>query len=107
MNKCENPYNYAMNLESLKLLEQNGILRTLLLLLERQRYVTELLKSSINPDGIMSQDSLRKTRKNLLNLGLINEQIDEGPRPKTFLVITEKGRRIAGKLEEIQEILKD
>ncbi len=59
------------------------------------------------PDGIMSQDSLKKYRRNLADLGLIIEQIEEGPRPKMFLVITKKGRRIAEKIREIMEILEE
>ena len=40
-------------------------------------------------------------------MGLIIEQIEEGPRPKTFLVITEKGRRVAEKVKEVLEILEE
>jgi len=96
-----------MNIDILKLLEQNGAVRSIILISERNRYVTELLKSSINPEGIMSQDSLKKVRHNLAALGLITEEIEEGPRPKTFLVITEKGRRVAEKVKEILEILEE
>ncbi len=52
-------------------------------------------------------DALRKVRRNLAELGLIIEKIEEGPRPKTFLVITEKGRRVAEKVKEILKILEE
>jgi len=91
----------------IELLEQTGSTRTLLLLSERQHYVSELVRSTINPDGVASLDSLKKVRRNLAELGLIIEQIEEGPRPKTFLVITEKGRRVAEKVKEILEILEE
>ena len=92
-------------MQYLDLLEQTGALRVLLLLNEKQRYITELRKSSVNPEGIMSQDSLWKCRRNLTELKLIIEEIEDGPRPKTFLVITEKGRRVAEKIAQILEIL--
>jgi DNA-binding MarR family transcriptional regulator len=50
-------------------------------------------------------DALRKVRFNLSKLGLITEEIKEGPRPKTFLIITPKGRRVTEKIKEILRIL--
>ena len=94
-------------MDELELLEQNGILRALVAIVEKPRYVTELRKSGVNPEGIMSLDSLDKCRANLSKLGLITERIDEGPRPRTWLTITEKGRRVAQKVREIQRILED
>jgi len=90
-------------------LEEYGALRLLLLLSERQRYVTEILRRQTNPEGLMSQDSLRDCRWKLGNagLGLIQEHMEPGPRPKTFLVITEKGRKVAQKIREIQKILEE
>jgi DNA-binding MarR family transcriptional regulator len=38
-------------------------------------------------------------------LGLIEEHMDEGPRPKTHLVITEKGRKVAELIKRIQTVL--
>ncbi len=89
----------------LELLEQTGVLRVLLSVSEKPRYITELVRSSINEGGIASLESIKKTRKSLAELGLIIEKIEEGPRPKTFLVITEKGRRVAEKIAEILQIL--
>ena len=94
-------------MNQLELIEQTVALRALLLISEKQLFVTELRKTYVNPTGIMSQDALRKVRMNLSELGLIIEEIEEGPRPKTFLVITEKGKRIARKVAEILEILEE
>ncbi|MHA2069605.1 MAG: hypothetical protein ACXABY_35020, partial [Candidatus Thorarchaeota archaeon] len=44
----------AMRIAQLKKLEQNGALRLLVLIAERDRFITELLKSSVNPSGIIS-----------------------------------------------------
>jgi len=92
-------------MKRLELLEQTGILQSLILLLEKQRYITELRRTSVNPVGIASQDALTRIRQNLTQLGLITEEIEEGLRPRTFLVITDKGRRVAQKLKDIQEVL--
>lgn len=94
-------------MEELELLEQNGALRALILILEKPRYITELRRSGVNPEGIVSLTSLNKVRENLGQLGLITEEMEEGPRPRTYLVITQKGKRVAEKLREIQEILED
>ncbi len=92
---------------TLELLEQTGALRTLVKVYERPRFITELVRSSINPEGIASLDSIMKVREKLGELGLIREEMEEGARPKTFLVITEKGKKVAERLREIQEILGD
>lgn len=90
---------------SIEFLEQTGALRALLLIGERPRFITELKSSSINPVGIVSLDALKIVRRNLADLGLIREEMEEGARPKTYLVITEKGKLVASKIKEIQEIL--
>jgi len=97
------------DLQALEKLEQLGALRLLVLLSEKERYVTELLRGRTNPEGITSQDSLRMCRWELgeRGLGLIEEHMEKGPRPKTFLVITEKGRRVAKKIKEIEGILEE
>ena len=91
----------------LELLEQTGALRCLILTSEKPRYITELRRTSVNPDGIASQDALRTIRANLSELGLIKEEMEDSIRPKTFLVITEKGKRVAKKIKEILEILEE
>jgi DNA-binding PadR family transcriptional regulator len=74
---------------------------------EKDRYITELRKSGVNPEGVVSLSSLNTCRQNLGNLGLIEEIMEEGARPRTYLVITDKGRRVAQKIREIQEILEE
>ncbi len=80
-------------------------MRVLLMLQEKERFVTELLRGQFNPRGIVSQDALRRCRQNLRRLGLIVEEREEGPRPKVYLRLTEKGRRVAEKIREILAIL--
>jgi DNA-binding MarR family transcriptional regulator len=94
-------------LEKIGRMEQTGLLRTLILLSEKKRYITELKKTGLNPEGVGSLETLSKVRMSLSQLGLAIEELEEGHRPKTFLVITEKGRRVAEKVKEIQEILEE
>jgi hypothetical protein len=69
--------------------------------------VTQLKRSAVNPEGVASQDALKVVRVNLQELGLITEDIEEGPIARTYLTVTEKGRRVAQKIREIQEILEE
>ena len=94
-------------LNTLELIEQTGLLRALVLLSEKKRFVTELKRSAFNPRGIGSQSTVTKVREILSRLELATEQIEEGPRPRTFLVITEKGRLAAAKIKELVEIVED
>ena len=94
-------------MQNLELLEQKALLRTLIRVNERNYFITELKKSIINPEGIGSLETIARVRENLGELGLIVEEIEEGPHPKTFLVITDKGRRVAQKILEIQDILEE
>jgi len=96
-----------MSLEELHLMEQNGALRILVRISEKDRYITELRKSGVNPEGVVSLSSLNICRQNLGDLGLIEEIIEEGAHPRTYLVITDKGRRVAQKIREIQEVLEE
>ena len=90
-------------------IEIPGALRLLLALSERNRYITEVLRKRSNPEGFISQTSLDECRDKMgkRGLGLIEEHMDEGPRPKTHLVITEKGRKVAELVKRIQTVLKD
>ncbi len=92
---------------ALEKLEYPGAMQLLLALVERQRYVTEVLRKRSNPNGFISQTSLDKCRVHLEELGLIKEEMEESARPRTYLVITDKGRRVAQKIREIQEILEE
>ena len=90
---------------ALEKLEYPGAMQLLLALVERQRYVTEILRKRSIPGGFISQTSLDKCRLHLEELGLMKEEMEEGPRPRTYLIISDKGRRVAQKIREIQEIL--
>ena len=59
------------------------------------------------PEGVAIFDSLNKCRRSLGDLGFIEKVIQEGSHPKTFVVITDKGRCVAQKIMEIQEILEE
>ena len=59
------------------------------------------------PEGLVSLSSLNICRQNLGDLGLIEEIMEEGARPRTYLIITDKGRCVAQKIREIQEILEE
>ncbi|MHA1961562.1 MAG: hypothetical protein ACW99U_15175 [Candidatus Thorarchaeota archaeon] len=91
----------------LRLLEQTGALRTLVLLNERKRFISELKRCAVNPEGVASQDALRAVRTNLLKLGLITEYIEDGRTPRTYLALTDKGRQVAQKTKEILSTLRD
>lgn len=92
-----------------KLDEIPGALQLFLALYDEPKYITLVLKRSSNPEGFISQTALYEATRELgeKGLGLIREETEEGSRPKTFLVITEKGKRVAQKLTEIQEILEE
>ena len=77
----------------LTLLEQTGLLRTLVLVVEKDRFITELKHSAVNPNGIGSVQTIWRVRDNLVELGLIQVVEEEGPRAKKFLRITPKGSR--------------
>lgn len=61
----------------------------------------------MNPEGIASQNALDTVRQNLVQLGLITQSMEEGPRPRTWLTITEKGRRVADLIKSIQTLLEE
>jgi len=91
----------------IELLEQTGALRCLLLCADKKRFITELRRSAVNPDGIASQNALDTIRHNLVELGLITEEMEEGPRPRTWLVITEKGKTVAQLIKRIQLLIEE
>jgi hypothetical protein len=89
----------------LTLLEQTGLLRTLVLVAERDRFITELKHSAVNPNGIGSVQTIWRVRDNLVELGLIQVIEEEGPRAKKFLRITPKGTRFVRWLKKaVKEI---
>ena len=90
---------------ALEKLEYPGAMQLLLALVERKRYVTEILRKRSVPNGFISQTSLGKCRLHLKELGLMKEEMEESARPRIYLVITDKGRHVAQKIREIQKIL--
>jgi len=85
-------------------LEQTGAILMILALEERPRFITELIKSAFNPEGVASQQGMNKARKILLRLELIEEIKDE-IRPRLYLSLTEKGKAVAEHLKAIQDLL--
>lgn len=52
-----------------------------------------------------SNETMRSAVEVLLELGLIQQKIEKGPPPRRLTFLTEKGRKVAEKLEEIEQIL--
>jgi predicted transcriptional regulator len=90
-------------------IEHQGALQLLLKLAtsKHKEYITSVIRRKGNDDGFITLTSLGDCRRDFKKLGLMEEQIEEGPRPKTFLVITEKGKRVAEKIREMLEILEE
>ena len=49
-----------------ELMEQTGLLQVLVLVAEEKRYITELKKTEVNPDGIAALETIYRIRDNLL-----------------------------------------
>ena len=88
----------------LESLEQTGAIKMLVTLLEKDRFITELIKSTFNPEGVASQQAMNKARQVLLRLQLIEEYGKE-ERPRLYLRLTDKGRTVAEHLKAIQDLL--
>lgn len=93
------------NTEILEKLEQTGLLRTLALLADGPRFVTELKRSSHNPEGIGSFDTVQRVRDNLLELGLAETEVEEGPPKTIYLKLTEKGQNVVDLLNEMVDTI--
>jgi hypothetical protein len=96
--------------DELEKIDPRGALRLLYVLANQeknQNYVSNFLRGQDKSDGFISQSSLKDCRRDFSEMNLLNEQVDEGPRPKTFLIITPKGRRVAEKVKEILDILSE
>ena len=96
-------------MEHLEGIEHQGSLQLLLTLAtsNQREYITSVIRRKGNDRGFITLTSLNDCRIDFPKLGLMVEEIEEGPRPKTFLVITGKGRRVAEKVKEILEILEE
>ena len=91
-------------------LEQPGAPALLLKLLERDEFITRLLRSAVNPAGVATQDGL-KTLRNILGsergVGFIDEEERKGlgPRPRLYIFLTPLGRQVAELLKQITDTL--
>ncbi len=83
----------------LELFEEPGILRTLHLLLDKDRSTYELIKKKYE-GGLFSRSRMNKIRMWLVNLKFA-EQYTEGK--YTYLRLTEKGRIVAERVKEFSQ----
>lgn len=65
----------------------------------------EWTMSDIVSIGKMNRQTVYNNLRILLNLGLITEKREEGFPPRRLISLTEKGKKVAEKLEEIEEVL--
>ena len=65
----------------------------------------EWTMSDIVSFGKMNRQTVYNNLRILLSLGLITEKREEGFPPRRLISLTEKGRKVAEKLEEIEVIL--
>ncbi|MBN1861913.1 MAG: winged helix-turn-helix transcriptional regulator, partial [Candidatus Thermoplasmatota archaeon] len=93
---------YIMS-NKLAFLENSGTSRILTILLKnnRQMYLTEL-KKKIGP-GSMSTLNMRILE--LKNLGLLDDKLEEKFGGRRYIWLTEKGKKIAEYLLEIEKII--
>ncbi|MHA1903618.1 MAG: hypothetical protein ACXADL_16730 [Candidatus Thorarchaeota archaeon] len=67
-----------------------------------------LHRTAVNPEGVASQDGLRNARLVLLHVNLIELYFGrETPRPRLYLRLTEKGRKVAEHLKAIEDLLSE
>jgi DNA-binding HxlR family transcriptional regulator len=84
-------------------LERTGALRLLVTLLDGDMFISELIRRHDN-QGIASQPALEKTRTSLAKIGLIVERevFNELTRKtRLYLSLTEKGREVAERIQEV------
>ena len=91
--------------EIVDLMEQTGLLKTLLLLEEKPRFVNELIRSSQNPSGIGSYGTVKRVRNNLIDLGLAETVVEEGPPKTIYLKLTEKGQKVMDLLNDMVDTI--
>jgi len=92
--------------DPLEWLQQAATTRVLIRLLDGPRYISELIRGVRYPEGIASQQSIAAARILLKLMGLIEEYDgEETPRPRLYLRLTEKGRKVAELLRSIEEVI--
>ena len=52
-----------------------------------------------------SNETMRSAVELLLEMGLVQQTLEKGPPPRRLISLTEKGKKVAEKLEEIEEEL--
>jgi DNA-binding MarR family transcriptional regulator len=65
----------------------------------------DLTMSDIVFIGKMNRQTVYNNLRILLNLGLVVEKREDGFPPRRLISLTEKGRKVAEKLEEIEKVL--
>ncbi|AKA48390.1 hypothetical protein IX51_03990 [uncultured archaeon] len=82
--------------------KQSGILRITLFLRDKDEY----LLSRIWPDSGVSINQGYKALEKLKDLGIIKARIESSSYPpKNLISLTEKGKKVAEKLKELEELL--
>ena len=88
-------------MNGLELLEQTSACRALVYLLKNNRStISEILNK-----GDFSQTSLYNALRKLRDAGLIQEELEQEFPRRRLISLTEKGKKVAEKLEEIEEEL--
>jgi len=52
-----------------------------------------------------SNDTMRSAVEVLLKIGVVQQKIEKGPPPRRLISLTEKGKKVAELLEQIEEVL--
>ena len=87
-----------------KLEKKSGLLRLMVFLYEHDEYML----SDIWDDSGVSRNSGSGAMELLKKYGLVKNRIDDSKYPPRYLYsLTEKGKKVAEKLKEIEEILKE
>ncbi|MEM2079418.1 MAG: helix-turn-helix transcriptional regulator [Nitrososphaerota archaeon] len=88
-------------MKGLELLEQTSACRVLVYLSKNDKCTV----SDILNKGDFSQTSLYNALRKLKDAGLIQEELEKEFPRRRLISLTDKGRKVAEKLEEIEQIL--
>jgi len=86
---------------SLKVLEQIAAPRLLVLLAKRGKMSITELRSSLDASGMAIYNAIKK----LSQAGLVNDEYEEHFPRRRLISLTEKGRRVAELLAQIEAVL--
>ena len=90
----------------LDLLLRTGFAKVLLRVASEDTRLSNIGLDRHNRQGIASDSIIKELRPLFVELGLIREQLrkeDRRGKPSTFLIITDKGRRVARAIERVVE----